>query len=150
VILFLVGLTLVALGVALALGRRAGARVATASARLEGELAGGDIRRLSAARCLGHDAPALGDVHGVGALGLTGTQLRFALAQPPRAVTIPLTQIVGATAERTFGSGRWARPRRRPVLVVEWVSAGGVRHRIGWDLPEGFTWSSTIAQLIGR
>ena len=148
--LFLVGLTLVVLGVGLALSRRTAARVAAAAARLEADLAGSDIRRISGATCLGHDAPALGDVRGAGALGLTGTQLRFALGQPSRAVTIPLPQIVDATAARTFGSGRWVRPRRRPVLVVEWVTGTGARHRIGWDLPESVTWASTIAQLIGR
>ncbi|MEA3218232.1 MAG: hypothetical protein QOJ19_4388, partial [Acidimicrobiia bacterium] len=26
----------------------------------------------------------------------------------------------------------------------------GALHRIAWDVPEAVTWSSTLAQLIGR
>src|SRR3712207_1339224 len=134
----------------LILSRRAARRVAAATARLDADLAGSDIRRVSAANCVGHDTPGLGRISGWGALGLTGTQLRFVLGHPARAVSIPLTQIVDTTAVRVFGRGHWARTRRRPVLVVEWVTGTGARHRIGWDLPEAFPWAATIAQLIGR
>lgn len=130
--------------------RQAARRMGRASEALRADLLGSDIRRMSGATCVGHDARGLGQLRGMGALALTGTQLRFVHGQSGRAISLPLDQVVEASAARSFGAGSFARPRHRPVLVVHWVTGAGALHRIGWDLPEAVTWSSTLAQLIGR
>jgi hypothetical protein len=133
-------------------GRLAATRMAQASEVLHADLFGSDIRRMGGATCIGHDARALGPMRGMGALALTGTQLRFVHGKTGRAVSLPLDQIVEASAARSFsaGSSPLHVPRRRPVLVVHWVTGSGALHRIAWDVPEAVTWSSTLAQLIGR
>jgi hypothetical protein len=130
--------------------RQAARRMGRAGEALRADLLGSDIRRMSGATCIGHDARGLGPLKGMGALALTGTQLRFVHGRSGRAISLPLDQVVEANATRAFGTGSFGLPRRRPVLVVHWVTGTGSLHRIGWDLAEAVTWSSTVAQLIGR
>jgi hypothetical protein len=152
VLLLLAGLMLVVVGVTIIAGRRQARRVMTARERLQADLAGTDIRRISGARCLGHQGTGGGvqGIRGVGALGLTGTQLRFVLSESDRTITVPLTRVVGASLSRSFRGSRLGLFHRRPVLVVQWISDAGGRHEVGWTLPEATVWSSTIDQLVGR
>jgi hypothetical protein len=148
--LLLAGLALLLLVAAIARERRLSARRRQAAGALADDLAGSDIRRLAPATCVGHDAPALGVIRGPGALAVTGTQLRFTRASDQRSVSIPLGQVVESVTSRSFGDGPITRPRRRPLLVVHWVTGAGALHRIAWDVDEAVTWASTLAQLIGR
>jgi hypothetical protein len=121
-------------------------------ARLQADLAGTDIRRISGARCLGHQGTGGGvrGLRGVGALGLTGTQLRFVPSKGDRTISVPLTRIVGTSLSSSFRGSGLSPYHRRPVLVVQWISDAGGRHEVGWTLPEATVWSSTIDQLVGR
>jgi hypothetical protein len=146
----LVGLALVLVVAVIWRERRLTARRAAAAEALQAELAGSDIRRLAPATCVGHDVPALGAMRGPGALAVTGTQLRFTRGTDGRSLTIPLGQLVESSTARSFGTGPITRPRRRPLLVVHWVTGAGALHRVAWDVDEAVTWASTLAQLIGR
>jgi hypothetical protein len=127
-------------------------RVAQARARLQGDLGGSDIRRISGARCVGHEGAGrgLGAIRGTGALGLTGTQLRFVTASDDRSLSIPLDRVVGSWMSRSFRGGSLIPYHRHPVLVVRWISDSGGRHDVGWAVPEAAVWTTTIDQLVGR
>jgi hypothetical protein len=150
VVLVVVGL-LVLVVLTLVTARRQGLRVAVARARLQSDLGGADIRRLSGARCLGERGGGTGgDVRGPGALALTGTQLRFVSGSDGRTITISLDRVVGARTTTSFRGSGVTPYHRRPVLAVQWVSSVGGRHEVGWALPEATVWSATITQLVGR
>ena len=150
--LLLVGLTLVVMGVALVVSRQRARLVEHARARLHADLGGNDIRRISGARCVGHegDGRGLEGIRGAGALGLTGTQLRFVAGREGHTITIPLTRVVGSSMSRSFRGSSLTPYHRHPVLVVRWVSDAGGSHEVGWAVPEAAVWTTTIDQLVGR
>jgi hypothetical protein len=150
VLLLLGGLTLLVAGLTILAGRRQSRQVMAARARLQADLAGTDIRRLGGARCLGPRGGTDLVVRGTGALGLTGTQLRFVQAEDGPTIAIALDRVLGTSLTTSFRGSGLTPYHRRPVLVVEWASDGGVRRAVGWTLPEAAVWSMTIDQLVGR
>ena len=149
--LLLVGLTLVVVGVGILASRHHARQVATARARLQADLAGSDIRRIGGARCVGYEGTGggVGAIRGPGALGLTGTQLRFVAGRDLRTISIPLDRVVAVFLTRSFRGSSITPYHRHPVLVVRWVSDVGGNHEVGWSVPEAVVWTTTIDQLVG-
>jgi hypothetical protein len=151
-VLLLVGITLVVVGLAIVASRHHARRVGVARARLYDDLGGRDIRRISGARCIGYEGTGGGvaGIRGSGALGLTGTQLRFVAGRDLRTISIPLDRVVSTSLTRSFRGSSITPYHRHPVLVVRWVSDVGGNHEVGWSLPEAVVWTTTIDQLVGN